>query len=346
MSKSDLSVVATHACGWPNLTQLENRDLICTYFNAPSHGLLEGDLICSAQISGQKKWSKRSIVSKKPARGNRMHLAVGKAHNKDLLCFSSGFILEKRKFVGFAGKWLSRSTDGGLNWTEEKDPSVPRKLRNCIPYGRIVSVGENKLAYSCYRSQGRGKPSESWVCFSNDDGRTWDQFYKLGNNDSNEVALCSLSGSRILAAVRTHVDHHLKICEFSLKTKRWYEKGAVTLPMQHPADLIHVGRNCLLMTYGLRNRGLMGLAARISLNEGKTWLPPWTIHQCGQKAEDLGYPSSVSLDKYGNMLTAFYTDYEPTFGPRASRYRVLVKRWNIFEWMGLESQKIIEDGME
>jgi hypothetical protein len=55
MSKSDLSVVATHACGWPNLTQLENRDLICTYFNAPSHGLLEGDLICSAQISGQKK---------------------------------------------------------------------------------------------------------------------------------------------------------------------------------------------------------------------------------------------------------------------------------------------------
>jgi hypothetical protein len=46
------------------------------------------------------------------------------------------------------------------------------------------------------------------------------------------------------------------------------------------------------------------------------------------------------------MLTAFYTDYEATFGARASRYRVLVKRWNIFEWMGLESQKIIEDGME
>jgi len=45
MPKTDLSVVATNACGWPNLSKLENGDLICVYFNAPSHGLLEGDLV-------------------------------------------------------------------------------------------------------------------------------------------------------------------------------------------------------------------------------------------------------------------------------------------------------------
>ena len=345
MPKTDLSVVATNACGWPNLCELENGDLICTYFNAPSHGLLEGDLVCSIQKSEQKKWVKAGIVSQRPANGNRMHLAVGMAQNRDLLCFSSGFLLKDQKFVGFAGKWLSRSSDGGLSWTENQNPNIPKKLRNTIPFGRVISVGNSTLAYACYRSQGRGKASESWICFSHDDGWTWDNYYKLGNNDSNEVALCALSETTLLAAVRTHVDHHVKICEFSCKTKRWVEKGAVTLPMQHPADLIKVGRNCLLLTYGLRNRGLMGLAARISLDEGKTWLPPWTIHQCGPKANDLGYPSTVSTDKKGNVLTAFYTDHEPLCKPHPSTYRVLVKRWNIFEWMSSETQKIVEDGM-
>ena len=28
--------------------------------------------------------------------------------------------------------------------------------------------------------------------------------------------------------------------------------------------------------------------------------------------KDIGYPSTVALDKKGTLLTAFYTDYEPT----------------------------------
>ena len=30
-----------------NLTKLRNGQVLCTYFNAPSHGLMVGDLICS-----------------------------------------------------------------------------------------------------------------------------------------------------------------------------------------------------------------------------------------------------------------------------------------------------------
>ena len=73
---------------------------------------------------------------------------------------------------------------------------------------------------------------------------------------------------------------------------------------------------------------------------GKTWLPPWTLHQCGDKASDLGYPSSVCLDKKGNMMTAFYTDYEPAFKPNSGQYRVLVKRWNLFDWMNKRNPKV------
>ncbi|MEK9772892.1 MAG: sialidase family protein [Opitutae bacterium] len=345
MPRSDLSVVATHTCGWPNLTKLSNGDLLCVYFNAPSHGQIKGDLVCSIKKATQKRWKRLSVVSHRPPNGNRMHLAVGVAKNGDLLCFSSGFILKKKKFVGFAGHWLSRSTDGGISWIEETQPSIPEKLRYSIPYGRIVCVKDNILAYSCYRSQGRGKPSESWICLSYDDGRTWDRFYKLGKNDSNEVALCPLPNGNLLAAVRTHLDHHLKMGEFCFQTKRWKEKGAVTLPMQHPADLIYVGSNCILMTYGLRNRGLTGIAVRFSLDNGSTWSPPCTLHQCGDKATDLGYPSTVSIDNKGNMQTAFYTDYEPTYHGPFPIYRVLIKRWNIFDWMSSADWKIVQTGL-
>ena len=345
MERSDLSVVATHACGWPNLTKLSNGDLLCVYYNAPSHGQMEGDLVCSLKKSASSRWQKLSVVSDRPPSGNRMHLAVGTAHNGDILCFSSGFILKDKKFVGFAGHWLSRSSDGGVSWKENKKPAIPSKLQNCIPFGRIVSMGATTLAYSCYRSQGRGNPSKSWVCFSDDDGKSWNRYSKLGKNDSNEVALCSLSDGSLIGAVRTHIDHHLKICEFPSSSKKWREKGAITLPMQHPGDIIQVGTNSLLLTYGLRNRGLMGFAARLSLDNGETWLPPWTLHQCGDKASDLGYPSTVCLDQKGNMVTAFYTNYEPTFKSTAAKYRVLAKRWNLFNWMNDENRKLVLSGM-
>ena len=123
----------------------------------------------------------------------------------------------------------------------------------------------------------------------------------------------------MLAAVRTHVDHHVKLCESSNGGKTWHEKGPLTLPMQHPADLIALTDECLLLTYGIRNRGLMGIGARISLDAGETWRPPWVIHQFGDQATDIGYPSTVALDKKGNLLTAFYTDYEPSLGKRAGK---------------------------
>ena len=106
-----ISVVATNACGWPNLTKLKNGQVLCTYFNAPSHGLMQGDLICSISDRNGLNWRKRGMVAKHPKGGNRMHLAVGMANNGDLLCFSSGFYIKEEKFAGFSGHWLSRSTD-------------------------------------------------------------------------------------------------------------------------------------------------------------------------------------------------------------------------------------------
>ena len=91
-------------------------------------------------------------------------------------------------------------------------------------------------------------------------------------------------------------------CELSSQGKRWKDKSPLTLPMQHPADLTVLSEKCLLMTYGIRNRGLMGIGVRISIDGGTTWRPPWVIHQFGPEAKDIGYPSTVLLDKKGNLM--------------------------------------------
>ena len=343
--KKKISVVATNACGWPNLTKFKNGQILCTYFNAPSHGLMQGDLVCSISNRNGLNWRKRGVVAKHPKDGNRMHLAVGMANNGDLLCFSSGFFVKEDKFIGFSGHWLSRSSDRGKNWYVDKCPQVPKIIQSTIPFGRIICIDDKKLAYSCYRSKGRGNPSETWMVSSEDDGKTWNKISKFGSNDSNEATLCCLGENRVLAAVRTHVDHHVKLCEIKLNGK-WKEKGPLTLPMQHPADIIKLSENCLLLTYGIRNRGLMGIGARLSIDGGKSWRPPWVIHQFGNEAKDIGYPSTVALDKKGTLLTAFYTDYESTLIKKPNMYRVLSMRWSLKDWLHPTILGSISDGKQ
>ncbi len=336
-----ISIVGRNACGWPNLTKLSSGRVLCTYFNAPSHGLQEGDLVCSISDSKGGKWKKRSVVAERPKGGNRMHLAVGLANNGDLLCFSSGFFLKNEKLTAFSGHWLSRSKDQGKSWETDLSPHIPKLIRNTIPYGRIITLGGKKLAYASYRSNGKGNPSETWMILSDDDGFSWTKTFKLGSNDSNEAVLCQKGRETILAAVRTQGDHHVKLCEFSLERRQWREKGPLTLPMQHPADLTLISEDCLLLTYGIRNKGLMGIGARISMDGGLTWKSPWVIHQFGDKAGDVGYPSTVSVGKRGQLLTAFYTDFEPTMKKSPEGYRTLAMRWSLEDWLSLSDFKSI-----
>jgi hypothetical protein len=340
----EMSVVAEEACGWPNLTRLPNGEVICVYFNAPSHGLEEGDLVCAMSDDGGLNWKPRGVVAPHPEGGNRMHLAVGLAANGDLLAFSSGFFVEDEEFTGFAGQWLSRSTDGGRTWEVDEKPSIPEPCVGAIPFGRVIQLSDGRLAYTCYRSQGSGNPSETWIGFSEDDGKTWPSFSTFGEDDSNEPTILEVETARLLAAVRTHVDHHVKLCESKDGGKTWNDLGPLTLPMQHPADLIRIGDGLLLMTYGIRNRGLMAIGARLSKDDGKTWRPPWVIHQFGDESTDCGYPSTVMLDDEGTLLTAAYSDFDASLGEDADHYRVITFRWALKEWLDDKTLKSISDG--
>ena len=115
------------------------------------------------------------MVATHPRGANRMHLAVGMANNGDILCFSSGFYLNDGKFTGFSGHWLSKSKDRGRTWQIDRTPRVPKIIQTAIPFGRIISMGAERLAYTCYRSKGRGNPSITWLVSSEDDGKVMEQ---------------------------------------------------------------------------------------------------------------------------------------------------------------------------
>ena len=93
--------------------------------------------------------------------------------------------------------------------------------------------------------------------------------------------------------------------------------------MQHPGDLMRLDRETVLLTFGIRNRGLMGIGVRLSRDEGITWSPPAVIYQFGE-ATDCGYPSTaVCAD--GSLLTAAYSDRSTVH----EGYHLLTVRWKL-----------------
>ena len=65
-----------------------------------------------------------------------------------------------------------------------------------------------------------------------------------------------------------------------------------------------------------------------------------------RKGKDIGYPSTVSLDAKGTLLTAFYTDYEPRMKAKPNRYRVLSMRWSLKNWLHPSVLGSISDGKQ
>ena len=110
-----------------------------------------------------------------------------------------GFILRKISSGAFLVIGFLDLVIEGKHGMVDSVLKVPKDNTNqSIPFGRIISMGGAKLAYSSYRSKGRGNPSETWLVSSEDDGKSWNKISKFGSNDSNEATLCSFSENRIL----------------------------------------------------------------------------------------------------------------------------------------------------
>lgn len=343
-------VAVDNVCAWPNLTLLPDGSIVAMIFNQPGHGTTEGDVECWASEDGGCTWRLRGVPAPHEPTTNRMNVAVGLAHNGDLVVLASGW--DKRPPVGQGSHadlgqkvlptWVCRSKDGGRTWTHADGKVNPPAGTDCIiPFGDIVKLSGKSLGACIYGCDWADKTYSSLFYVSDDDGMNWDYRGTIAGSDANETTPIRLADGKLLAAVRTARDQRIDLHESSDEGKSWTMRGPVTLPMQHPGHLLQLADGRLLLSYGVRNRGAYGVAARFSSDAGATWSQPrQLVTLCdnlqrnklypkgtGKKTpyteiQDGGYPSSVQIAD-GIIVTAYYSRGIPEH----DRYHMGVVRW-------------------
>lgn len=320
-------------CAWPNMTRLDDDELVVAIYNRPVHGRWYGDVEVWGSDDGGERWSQRGTAAPGEPPGNRMNVASGRAANGDLLVIASGWtpVLEPgaedpqfdfRERTALDPR-VCRSGDGGRSWQRSDTVEVPDvDQRWMIPFGDIIQA-DGHLAVSFYSSPPDGGANTAWVVRSFDDGRSWGDASIIGAHDYNETDLLRLPSGRWLAACRTMADGHLELFASDDAGRSWNRGGPVSLPGQHPPHLAQLADGRLLLTYGLRNKGLFGVAVRFSEDDGETWQAPKILVQLDEPT-DCGYPSSSQLQD-GRIVTAYYTRQIR----QHNRYHMGIVRWSV-----------------
>jgi hypothetical protein len=332
------TVVAPEACAWPVLSRLSPTRLGVVYFNRPTHGLAEGDLAALISDDGGRTWHEAGLPAPHEPGANRIHIATGMAPDGTWIVLSTGFTPRHGEYGPLDPLWCSRQRAGANTWEIHRDIAIGGTPGGVVPHGRILALPDGRLAAAFYRSWGPRQPSRSWIAFSEDGGASWGGAREVGQGDSNEVVLLRTSAGTLLAAGRTHIDHHVCLHASTDEGRTWNFRRDLTLPMQHPADLTDLGDEGLLLTYGIRNRGLMGIGLRQGRREGEVWGPPAVLYQFGA-ARDCGYPSTLSLGD-GELLTACYTDLSPLH----EGYHLLMIHWRLSEMFQPRPLRSMSDG--
>lgn len=334
----EASLVVRDACAWPVILRLGDGRLGVVYHNRPSHGFIEGDLAARVSNDDGVTWAELGMPAPHLPDGNRTHIASGVGHDGRWIVLSTGHILRDGAMVGLQPLWSSSLRGAHTHWQVNTDPAVAVPGSRAIPHGRVLALADGRLAATVYFGEGAGRPSRTWMLFSANAGNSWGDACQIGDGDTNEAVVIDRGPAGMLAVVRTHRDHHLELFLSTDTGRTWATRGPVTLPMQHPGDLTDLGENRVLLTYGVRNRGLMGLGARLSKDGGATWGAPAVIYQFGA-ARDCGYPSTVAC-RDGSLLTACYSDLSTVH----TGYHLLTVRWRLEEFFDPKPLGSISDG--
>lgn len=332
------TVAVVNVCAWPVLTRLASGELGMVYFNRPSHGLEEGDLAASVSADEGHTWREAGIAAPHPPGANRMHVAAGVTGAGKWIVLSTGFRVAHGEFLAFEPLWCSTADAAAMQWSVRREIELIGFGPHVIPHGRILALPDGRIAAAFYASAGHGQASRAWIACSDDEGATWRDASEIGDGDVNEVCLLRCRDGALLAAARTQRDHHLALFRSSDGGRTWQTRGGLTLPMQHPGDLVPLDGDRILLTYGIRNRGLMAIGARLSRNQGETWSAPVVLYQFGDAATDCGYPSTA-ICRDGSLLTACYSD----FSPLQRGYHLLTLRWRSEDFFEPRPLRAISD---
>jgi hypothetical protein len=173
-------------------------------YGHPSHLTGPGDVQCWTSRDGVGQWELCGTVAEHDAESNRGNVAVGLAHNGDLVALVSGWTGPPGYRKKILPPLVCRSSDGGRTWKTDKSAiTLPKEIsqddkkRGPIPYGSIVKQSKDKMAAAFYDTSGA-----VFVLFSEDDGRTWGNASVLTKEYGTETTLLRLRPNRLLAVSR------------------------------------------------------------------------------------------------------------------------------------------------
>jgi hypothetical protein len=340
LAQTERYVAIDNVCAWPNLTLLPGGAILAHIFNKPSHGLHEGDLETWVSEDQGRLWRRQGIPAPHEPGTTRIHVAAGLANDGSLVAITTGWGGEKLR-GHVIEPWISRSSDGGKTWDRGGKLTAPSDVKHLIAFGNVVAMGGGKLAAPLYAGRRSpeeirtGKPkiypalNDSWLFFSNDDGRTWGDPVLIGGEKYNETAVIRLRANRWLAAARA-IGGWMDLFVSEDEGRHWKFAGPLTPPSHHPGHLLKLADGRILLTYGIREKRKVSatetvpdyaIGVRFSNDEGKTWSAPSRIVNL-PASTDGGYPATVELAD-GTLLTAYYSNGIPEH----KRYHMGVVRW-------------------
>jgi hypothetical protein len=205
--------------------------------------------------------------------------------------------------------WVTRSTDGGRTWSESHQIDVS-DIGWGSPYGKMVTLHDGSLLMALYggpvRAPGEkaAKTDNSYLYRSTDNGATWKRFATPGPQRFNETALLRLTSGKLLAAMRSQSAAEVWLTESRDDGKTWSEPRKVTPARVHPADLLLLPDQRILLVTGYRV-GPFGVRGLVGDPDGTfDWERRFVLVNDAVSG-DCGYPSSVLL-KDGRVLTVYY----------------------------------------
>lgn len=325
-----------NVCAWPNLTQLNNGDIIATIFNQPSHGRGEGDVEAWISKDG-RSWNKQGNPTNHEPGTNRMNVAAGLSGSGDLIVIASGWELEsdgedRISLVKVLRPWVSRSTDNGATWTTNKTgfPKAEKNMTNFIPFGDILEAQDGSLRVIGYAQSQDKEINKTSMFRSDDDGLTWHQMSNVSDGSDpeskghNETAIYHVgNGEWIAAARRWKGGQSMDLFRSRDDGNTWIKDQKLTKPSQHPGHILRLKNGSLLLTYGNRIKGQYGVAIKTSEDDGHTWSDEMILFRQKIPA-DIGYPSSVQKQD-GTIVTAYYASQEKNH----SRYHMGTVIWKL-----------------
>jgi hypothetical protein len=298
---------------FPVALRLRDGRIAVVLRGAAPHVGIKGRLDIVFSSDEGKTWTKPAVVVDSPA--DDRNPAFGQAADGTLVVgyWRTATYDDRGRYNPGLNKpvntWVTRSADGGKTWSESAQIDVP-DIGWGSPYGRILTLPDGAMLMAVYggpvRKPGEKAPDDdySYLYRSTDLGKTWKRFATPGRKGFNETALVRLASGKLLAAMRTQHGGEVWLADSADDGKTWGAPRKLTPARVHPADLVRLPDDRVLLVTGYRV-GPFGVRGLVGDKEGRFDWDRRFVLVNDAPGGDCGYPSIVVL-KGGRVLTVYY----------------------------------------